>query len=72
MLRAKCIPIVFEFQQCLFCILTNCQTYQICCAYKGYLNVNCNLSSFINLANHETSLRRKFAKAVKRGGLIQS
>ena len=27
MLIAKCMPIDFEFQQGLFCILTNCQTY---------------------------------------------
>ena len=26
MLWAKCMPIDFEFQQGLFCILTNCQT----------------------------------------------
>ena len=26
MLWANCMPIAFEFQQCLFYILTNCQT----------------------------------------------
>ena len=27
MLWGKCMPIAFKFRQCLFCILTNCQTY---------------------------------------------
>ena len=30
MLWGKCMPIAFEFQQGLFCILTNCQTYWAC------------------------------------------